>query len=243
MRPLLNVERFEEEPTEVKVFGIYGCGGYGKEIFGIVASLWPNELASGSIRIVFIDDAAERREQSLFGCAVSTPRAFMALDEPKSCVVAIGSAEARRDVVRGLTRAEIVIRPLIDPTALVRPFSTIGEAAVIGPYSIVESGATIGDHVHINMHSYVAHDCVIGDFVTISPRASCNGRVIVEEDAFIGSGAIIRPAALGSYLVIGRGAIVGMGAVVTKDVPPDMVVAGNPARVLRHKGEKSVDRR
>lgn len=71
----------------------------------------------------------------------------------------------------------------------------------------------------------MAHDSVLGDFM-------CNGNVVVEDHAYIGTGAVIKQGQPGQPLVIGRGAVVGMGAVVTKSVPPGATVVGNPARVL-----------
>jgi acetyltransferase-like isoleucine patch superfamily enzyme len=83
-----------------------------------------------------------------------------------------------------------------------------------------------------NLYSYVEHDCVIGDFVTFAPGVKCNGNIMIEDHAYIGTGAIIKQGKLGEPLVIGRGATVGMGAVVTKSVPPGVTVVGNPARPL-----------
>jgi acetyltransferase-like isoleucine patch superfamily enzyme len=60
----------------------------------------------------------------------------------------------------------------------------------------------------------------------------CNGNVVIEDHAYIGTGAVIKQGAPGAPLVISRGAVVGMGAVVTKSVPAGTTVVGNPARVL-----------
>ncbi len=74
-------------------------------------------------------------------------------------------------------------------------------------------------HFHANLYSYVAHDWVIGDFVTFAPGVKCNGNIIIEDHAYIGTGAVV-----------------GMGAVVTKDVPAGATVVGNPARVMAKAG-------
>jgi acetyltransferase-like isoleucine patch superfamily enzyme len=69
--------------------------------------------------------------------------------------------------------------------------------------------------------------------VTFAPNVHCNGNIIIEDHAYIGTGAILKQGKPGYPLIIGTGAIVGMGAVVTKDVPPHTTVVGNPARQLQ----------
>jgi acetyltransferase-like isoleucine patch superfamily enzyme len=63
----------------------------------------------------------------------------------------------------------------------------------------------------------------------------CNGNVLVEDHAYIGTGAILRQGSPGNPLVIGRNAVVGMGAVVTRNVAPGTTVIGNPARLMEKK--------
>ena len=72
---------------------------------------------------------------------------------------------------------------------------------------------------------------MIGDFVTFAPGVKCNGYVVIEDHVYIGAGAVIKQGQSGAPLVICRGAVVGMGAVVTKSVPAETTVVGNPARV------------
>jgi acetyltransferase-like isoleucine patch superfamily enzyme len=93
------------------------------------------------------------------------------------------------------------------------------------------SNIRVGRHFHANLYSYVEHDCVIGNYVTFAPGVKCSGNIVVEDHAYIGTGALIKQGRPGQPLVIGRGAVVGMGAVVTKDVPAGATVVGNPARV------------
>jgi sugar O-acyltransferase (sialic acid O-acetyltransferase NeuD family) len=108
----------------------------------------------------------------------------------------------------------------------------IGEGALISPFVTLTSNIRIGAHFQANLYSYVEHDCIVGDFVTFAPRVACNGNVHIGDHAYIGTGAVLRQGRPGAPLRIGEGAVVGMGAVVTKDVAPGTTVVGVPARPL-----------
>jgi acetyltransferase-like isoleucine patch superfamily enzyme len=105
----------------------------------------------------------------------------------------------------------------------------IGEGAIFCPFTTVTANAHIGKFFHANLYSYVAHDCMIGDYVTFGPSVHCNGGTVIKDHAYIGTGAVIREARDGKPIIIGEGAVVGMGAVVTRNVEPHTTVVGNPA--------------
>jgi acetyltransferase-like isoleucine patch superfamily enzyme len=83
-----------------------------------------------------------------------------------------------------------------------------------------------------NLYSYVEHDSLICDYVTFAPRVICNGNVHTEDHVYIGAGAVIKQGLPGAPLVIGRRAVIGMGAVVTKSLAPGVTVVGNPTRLM-----------
>ena len=105
----------------------------------------------------------------------------------------------------------------------------IDEGVILSPFVTLTSNITIGKSFHANIYSYVAHDCVIGDYVTFAPAVKCNGNIVVEDHVYIGTGAIIKQGKPTKPLIIGEGATIAAGAVVTKSVPAGMTVFGNPA--------------
>lgn len=109
---------------------------------------------------------------------------------------------------------------------------TIGDGAILCHNSMVTCDAIIGVGFHMNIYGYVAHDCLVGDFVTFAPRVSLNGRIKVEDDVYIGSDATFLPGRADKFLTVGKGAVIGAGALVTKDVAPGTIVAGVPAKPL-----------
>jgi sugar O-acyltransferase (sialic acid O-acetyltransferase NeuD family) len=117
---------------------------------------------------------------------------------------------------------------LIDPTTFVSRAAVIGKGCVFYPHCFIGHKARIGDYVFSLAGSVVNHDDVIEDRVVIASAVTLAGHVHVEADCYLGQSATIR-----QYLKVGRGTMIGMGAVVVKDVEANSVMAGNPARKLR----------
>lgn len=108
----------------------------------------------------------------------------------------------------------------------------MAQGSVLCAFVTLTSNIVIDRHFHANIYSYVAYDCIIGDFATFAQTVKCNGNVIIEDYAYIGTGAILKQRRPAKLLRIGARAVIGMGAVVTKDVPAGITVVGDPARLL-----------
>lgn len=117
---------------------------------------------------------------------------------------------------------------LIDPTAFVARTAHIGRGCVIYPNCYVGAYADIGDFLFCLSGSVINHNDVIGDRVTLTSGVVVAGDVHIEADCYLGQHATVR-----ELVRIGRGSLIGMGAVVLRDVPPNSVMVGNPARRLR----------
>jgi sugar O-acyltransferase (sialic acid O-acetyltransferase NeuD family) len=166
------------------------------------------------------------------GHEVIDEASFFAWDGEKRYTVAIADGALRRkldDLARGRGALPLEVRA---QSSEVLDGVDLGPGAVLCGHTTITSNVRIGRSFHLNLYSYVAHDCVIGDYVTFAPFVACNGNTVIEDGAYIGTGAVIRQGTPEKPLIIGAGAVVGMGAVVTKDVAPGATVVGNPARVL-----------
>lgn len=91
---------------------------------------------------------------------------------------------------------------------------------IIFPTAYVGIEVEIGRHTHVLPHATVSHGCQLGEFVTIATGATLCGEVTVDDDVFIGAGAIL----IHGGLKIGRGAKIGAGVVIKRDVEPGEVV-------------------
>lgn len=127
----------------------------------------------------------------------------------------------------------------------------IGDETKIGAFVEIQKNATVGQRCKISSHTFICEGVQIEDNVFVGhsvtfindsyPRATAADgglqtekdwkveQTLVKKGASIGSGSTIL-----SNVVIGENAIIGAGSVVTKDVPADAIVAGNPAKVLRY---------
>lgn len=130
----------------------------------------------------------------------------------------------------------------IEPGAIIRDKVKIGNNAVIMMGAIINIGAEIGEGTMIDMgaalggRAIVGKNCHIGAGTVLAgviepPSAT---PVIVEDDVVIGANAVVIEG-----IKIGKGAVVGAGAIVIEDVPAGAVVAGNPAKIVKYKDEKT----
>ena len=209
------------------LYGIYGAAGCGRGIMPL-ARRQLNALGTDPNRLVFVDDAST--EESINGHTVISYGDF--LNETASdrfIAIAIADSNVRQQLATKCSADQVAPWSVQADSVVVMDDVAIGDGALLSPFVTITSNTRIGKFFHANLYSYVEHDCRIGDFVTFAPGVKCNGNVIVEDHAYIGCGAILRQGKPDSPLRIGRGAIVGMGAVVTRDVAASATVIGNPA--------------
>ena len=218
------------------MYAVFGASGFGREVLPVMRQ----QLQLSETRrweLVFVDDNPPA--PLLNGHRVLTYAQWVA--EPaasRHISLAIANSAVRAQLADRCAADGVDFFEVRAANVVVMDDVQVGSGAVLCPFATLTSNIRIGQHFQANIYSYVAHDCVIGDFVTFAPGVHCNGNVVVEDHAYIGTGAVLRQGKPGTPLVIGRGAIVGMGAVVTKNVAAGTTVVGNPARPMNLKLNK-----
>ena len=212
------------------LFAVYGASGYGREVMPLAREQLRQHGVAPD-RLVFVDDGAV--DANINGQRVVSYADFLAAPACERHVVLAIANNVVRERLAARCEADGVRAWSVTAANVVKMDDVVlGEGAVLSPFVTITSNIRIGKQFHANIYSYVAHDCVIGDFVTFAPGVKCNGNIVIEDHAYIGTSAVIKQGKPGQPLVIGRGAVVGMGEVVTKDVPAGATVVGNPARIM-----------
>ena len=129
------------------------------------------------------------------------------------------------EIIARLGLARDRFATLIHPSAGVSRRADVGHGVCICDGVSVAGGVTIGDHVFLGARAVVGHNATIEDHTVLAAGALLGGLVHTHRASYVGSAAAVRPG-----VTIGSKALVGLGAIVVRDVPDGSVVVGNPAR-------------
>ncbi len=221
---------------------IYGASGMSVASAYNFAHNFPRPICEV---VAYIDDFRGGLGQEIAGIPVITFDEWKANFRDLPCYVAVGDPKSKRRLVEKIFSAGGKFQKLYKSPEFAFPADSIGAGTCIyRPVYISPPNTRIGDHVLVMPMTSIGHDVNIGDYVTICPSCTISGFVRIEDEVFIGAGATIVNGTVERPLVIGAGAKIAAGAVVTKSVPTKMSVAGNPARPLRElaqakKGDRS----
>lgn len=149
----------------------------------------------------------------------------------KHFLLTMGDMRIRKDLSDKIISRGGVIPTIIHPTAIVSRFARISsKGVIIAPYCIVQADVVLGDGVVMRDSALIGHTTIVGSFSFIGPKSLVGAKMRICEGAFIGQQSLL---VSGKVKEVGNKAIVGAGAVVTKSVDNEVIVVGNPARVLQ----------
>lgn len=206
---------------------IVGGGGFGREVLDVVDAI--NLKCKTWTFLGFVADIApnEDRMEALHATWLGTIDHVLKSIQPVHYVVGISSPTSRRLISQRFDAAGWQAASLIHPTATVGADVRISPGAVICSNVSITTHVNIGKHVHVNLNATIGHDCKIGDFVTVNPMVAVSGDVEIDEGATMGTHSSILQGRR-----VGTNSIVGAGAVVVRNVPPNSTVVGVPAKPM-----------
>jgi sugar O-acyltransferase (sialic acid O-acetyltransferase NeuD family) len=227
-RPKPTVKRF------VKDILILGTGGNCVDILDAILAI--NESAPSPVYRIrgFLDD-----DKGIWGQAVEGYPVLGRLSQATQhaeCyfVNGIGSARNYRrkaDIIASTNLPSDRFETIIHPQASVSRFASVDRGTVVLQNATINSRAKVGCHVIILPNAVISHDVEIGDYCCLASGACIAGNCRVGKACYLGANCSVA-----GYLNLGDGSLIGMGAVVLKDVAEATVIVGNPARVLRSAG-------
>lgn len=191
----------------------YGNLAAGADILvGVVADPWPDK------------DRFPKRGVSYWGSIEGLPQY-----SASHYVLGLGFSAGRYSVFQKVKDLGLAPLTLINDRGFIPDDVLVGGGSVVLAGVCVSPLAGMGRHVYVSHGSLIGHDCEIQDFVSIMPGAAISGDTVLEEQCLIGTNVCVIQG-----IRIGSVAMVGAGAVVTRDVPLPLgsTVIGNPGRIM-----------
>ncbi|KXK59496.1 sugar acetyltransferase [Micromonospora rosaria] len=209
---------------------IVGCGGMGREVFGMIRAVNARAGDEAVWRVLgFVDDYPTESGVKLvhrLGVPFLGPTRWLAGQPPSThLVLGVGEPRLRRETDNSVRRYGLPAATVLHPNAEIGPDCVFQEGLVAAGGARVTTNVVLGRHVHLNQNCTVGHDTELGDFVSVHPLAAVSGYCRLAEGVLVGTTAAVLP-----HRAVGRDAVVGAGACVTRDVPAGAVVKGVPAR-------------
>lgn len=190
---------------------LYGASGHAKVIIDI--------LKANAVEIDgLIDDNLQVND--ILGYQV-----FHGKEDLSPLIISIGNNQIRRMIAEML---KVEFGTVVHPSAVISPYTSVGEGTVIMQGAIIQSCVHIGKHCIVNTGASIDHECVIKDYVHISPHSTLCGNVHVDEGTWIGAGTTVLPG-----VKIGKWSVIGAGSVVSKDIPDEVMAVGNRCKVIK----------
>jgi len=202
---------------------VIGAGGHAHSVLEVL-------LESGQpYEVIGIVDKEYKAIGSLYGIPLIGDMSFVPevfKSGVRNAVIASGFNITRKKIAQ--TLSQFHFPKIISKNALVGYSVSIDEGSIIMPGACLRMGVRIGKHCIINTNASVDHECIVGDYVHIAPGSALSGRVVVGEGVFLGTGTCVI-----DKIKVGEWSTVGAGGVVVKELPPNTLAVGVPAKVIR----------
>lgn len=213
-----------------RILAIFGSGGQGKEVREL-ADL-DNKVTNKWDEIIFVDDVQPE------GRVMDTPRMHMehaiskyTNDYLEFCV-ALGEPSSKKKVFDLLEKQGYKFANVISPEATISPYAVLGVGLIIKKAALISPEAIIGNNTTLQAFVAVGHGAVIGKHCQIATHSVIGGETVVGDCVYIGLNCPVK-----EKVILGSNSVVSAGAAVLRDIPENVIVMGNPARIIAKKNE------
>lgn len=207
---------------------IYGAGAVGIEIKEIA------EFQGTWDEIIFIEDSKKLKTFRKLKCFTFADFKKKYKTDEIKIVIGVGDPKVRKIIYDKVKKDGYKLANVIHPNSYISKDALIKEGVVVEMESYIGFDADIGDNVLISAGSIIAHNCILKPHTTVL-GATIAGGCTIGESALLGMGCIIR-----ERTNVGDKALISMGSIVFDDVPSNMIVMGNPARIIGENTGKPV---
>ena len=193
---------------------LIGGGGHCKSCIDVIEQ-------EGKYKVAGIVDLPEKLHQKILDYEIITTDDDLPqlVKEYKYFLITLGqikSPEKRIRIFQTLKELGAKLPVMISPLAYVSKHAEIGDGTIIMHHALINAGAKIGSNCIINTKALIEHDAIIGNHCHIATGAVINGGVKVGSGTFFGSNAVCK-----EYIEIAENAVIGCGAKIIKNVPPN----------------------
>jgi sugar O-acyltransferase (sialic acid O-acetyltransferase NeuD family) len=203
---------------------VIGAGGFAREVKWLIGEVG-HEFAG-----FFVSDLADLGEHDSHAEVAGDLASLTSASDVEALAVGIGNPLVRLRIGRTLKKnaPQFGWPPLVHPSVQAHlPTLGLGEGTILCAGVIATVNVRVEEFSMVNLSCTLGHECVIGPGSVLNPTVNISGGVVLEEKVLVGTGAQIL-----QYVRVGRGATVGAGSVVTKNVDAGMTVVGVPAKTL-----------
>lgn len=205
---------------------IIGAGGVGREVSLIIQQI--NELEQTWNLLGFIDDNTDNWGKVINGYSViGGIDSLEFLSNDTYIVIAIANYKVKKNIVNKINN-KFKFATIVHPKVWIHDYMTVGEGTIIYEGAILTANIQIGNHVIISPKCGVGHDSIIKDYVSLLWNVNVSGNDLIEEGVMMGSGSTVIQGKK-----IGKGSIIGAGAVVVNDIESFSTAVGVPAKVIK----------